>query len=472
MNLGTPLVASSLRLSLLGAAVLLPGGVASAQTELTAAPPPPADAATSAAPTPPADESPNPNQDLPTPGFWEGGGIKIGDLIFHPSFQLQTAYQTNVFYQDSADNPGALAAGVMRIGVSGTLSTLSAGRMELEAPGDRAAQRLAFNGSAQLMWNQFISPVSGVTSQSDLAANLLAGLILNPEGQLSLSLHEGYTRSVLPLQTAALEQARDRNELGARGEYRPGGGALSLYGQYQFALDLFESSVLSFDNRFTHQFSVGGKWQWLPKTQVHLDVNLWLVEPNDQTFKSSSMPLRVVAGVNTLITPLIGLLAQAGYGNAFYSSGPSYSSWLATLEGRYAIGPTIRVAAGYSHDFADALIGNYYADHVFYARYGMQFLERWQLRARAELRLRSYEGIHDTATITYCGDLSCPKTRDDVLTSLSLALEYQINAWLFAGAHYSLQADSTSFFIRSSRGLVDRGSYVWNEIMGEVAARF
>jgi len=411
--------------------------------------------------------------ELPPRGFWEGGGVVIGDtLILHPRFELGTAYQTNVFYsKNDSDASGPLVgAGVARATVAATLGTKPPGRLELEG-GQGANQAINFNSELVLTWNQFISSNSAVTDQSDLSIGARAGLVVNPQGQLTWGVRDSYTRFVNPGQSLANRLDRDKNELATDLTYKPGGGALQAYFAYLFTADLFEDSRLTFNSRLMHSFELGTRWQWLPITQFSLAASLGIVAPNDESFKPASNPFRVWAGMATLFTPTLGMVLRAGYGNGFYDSGPSVSTYLLLAEFRYAIGPTMRTAAGYSHDFSDALIGNSYVDHQLFARFSLQLGEALQIRVKGDVRFRDYDGIRDIGTIEYCGDAACGKFRKDVIAGVEAAVEYQFTRWLFASVNYSLQTDSTDFFVRSG-AQVDPGSFVWQEIGIRVAARY
>jgi hypothetical protein len=263
-----------------------------------------------------------------------------------------------------------------------------------------------------------------------------------------------------------------KNELTIGAVYKPGGGAIQAYGNYVFGVDLFERAQLNFGNRLSHTFNLGGKWQWLPKTQFNFDAFLGIVTPSDETVKAGSIPFRVLAGISTLITPTFGTVLKLGVGYSVYDTGPDFLSYLATVEGRWALGPVARVAFGYNHDFADALIGNYYTDHTFYGRVAAQFAGRWQARARAELRLRSYEGIFDFLGAQFCNDAACvDKGRFDVVSRIEATVDYQINAWLYAGVAYAFESVTTDAFIRAN-GDTDSSGYVWNEFLLKASARF
>jgi hypothetical protein len=411
--------------------------------------------------------------ELPAPSFWEGGGVRVTEgTVLHPTVQVAGAYQTNVFFQDGDDGPdGPISAAVARFSVGASWGTVSPGRMELEAPSGDVRPRLAFDIDAMLTWNQFISGDDAVSDQSDLGIGLNAEATFNPRGKVQLMVRDAFIRNVNPGQSLREDLDRDRNELTGRLSVFPGGGAIEGYLGYTFIIDVFESSVLLFEDRMTHTGFLGARWQWLPKTQIGLEASIGMVSPSNDAIKSASTPLRVVASASTLFTPAVGLITRAGYGNGFYESGENVSTWLAAAELRLALGPTLRFAAGYNHDFADGLVGNFYTDHQIYARGAWQLLDRWQIRVSGDLRFRSYGGIRDTETINLCGDASCADFRDDVLTRVEAGVEYQITPWMFGSVGYSLNTDSTDFFVRGSSA-DDSGSYVANEVFAKVSARF
>jgi hypothetical protein len=405
--------------------------------------------------------------------FLEGGGVRVGDsLVLHPRFELSTGYNSNVYSQDDTDNFNTGAA-VIRLGAGALLQTTSAPKGDVEnadVPQEETARpKVAFRGDAFLFWNQFISGDSSVIKASDLGAQLLAELKINPLGQLVFSVRDVFQRLVRPGQ-ASQDVDHDYNDLGANLLYRPGGGALSFSGQYNFVLDIFENSQVSTANRITHKFALNARWQWLPKTDFTLQTSLWIVDPLDDV-RPGAMPLRIWLGTNTLITPVFGVVLRAGYGNSFYTTGPNFSSYLALVEMRYGPNPAMNFAAGYSHDFADAYIGSFYVDHAFYLRYTMQIGGRWQLGAKGEVKLRSYEGIVDPAGIDFCGNAACENTRFDLVLRAELFGEYQINTWLFASVLYALNDVTTDFFIRTPSG-ADSAGYVAHELFAKVSAKF
>jgi hypothetical protein len=407
------------------------------------------------------------------PDYVLGGGVRLGPgVTMHPLARISTGYQSNVFRQDANE----IGAGIMRIGVGANVATDG---YRADASAEEGAPRLAFQGDVDLTWNQYLSDDDRVMSHSRLGVGALADLQLNPRGPATLQIKDGFSRIVRPPQAITAEDvARIRNDLTIAGMFRPGYGAMQARASYTFGVDLFERDELSFANRQSHLFGVGGHWQWLPRTRFTGDVGFGFVLPSEETvLKSASMPLRITAGVSTLITPTFGVILKAGYGNSFHAAGPSFSSYLAQAEGRVAIGPLVRAALGYSHDFHDSVVANFYAEHSIYGRLGMVVGHRLDLRLRAALKFRGYEyggDVLEFRGLTFCGDVACTTSdRDDVLFNLDLTADYPLNPWLKLGAAYSFTGITTDFHTFDPvTGNVRNSGYLWHELLVRASARF
>ena len=412
------------------------------------------------------------------PGLLEGGGILVGDgITFHPTLELHGGYQSNVFFEDNNDrgNDGQIGSPIIRFAVGGGLGTRPLQRLEVEA-GDSAppSRKLALRGDVLLTWNQYLAEHWGVSEQSDLGVGLLLDAHFNPDAPLSVRVREGFTRAVTPPTALSIEGAdRDKNDLVLGIVYKPGGGAIEGYAHYTFGVDLFERTSLQFSNRSSHMGTVGGRWQWLPKTQFNTEANVGLV--SGTSLKSDSMPMRFWAGTSTLITPTVGLVLRGGYGMGNYTAGETFASYLAQAEGRIAVGPVLRLAFGYSHDFTDTLIANFYTDHAVYGRMSTQVAGRLQLRARGELRFRDYSGIPMTAQgVVFCsgGAASCSSSdRTDIVARVDTTLDYQLNPWLVLGGAFTLLSDTTDFFIVAG-SQSDSAGFVWTEFLAKASAHF
>jgi hypothetical protein len=410
-------------------------------------------------------------------------GMRLAEgVAFHPYAMVSTAYQSNVFFSDSSDVGGVVDSPLLRVGVGASIQTDNPYRQAaMGSEGEAATRKVAFKGDFNLTWNQYLSSDDNVSEQSDLGAGALIDALFNPDGVINFNIRNGYIRSVTPPRTISPEDVnRHKNELSLIIGVRPGGGAIQGYAGYTWTIDIFERSALSFANRQMHTFGLGAKWQFLPKTQFSLDTSLGFTDPDsaaDPTIKSDATIFRAMGGISTLVTSRFGVVLRGGYGGGYYTTGPSYSSYLAHAEGRFAIGPTIRTAFGYAHDFADSVIANFYADHTIYGRLTFQLIGRLTGSVKGEVRFRSYDysgtGPVMFAGTTFCGNAACTTSdRDDVIGRLDAGVDYQLNRWLFLGANYTFTNDTTDFYIMTPAGMVDQAEFTWHELALVATARF
>jgi hypothetical protein len=407
-----------------------------------------------------------------------GSGVRLSeDLLLHPHVDLETGVQSNVFFSDPEDTSGtttgAVGAGIMRIGLGASLSTDRTRGNDSE----QGAPRLLLSGDFRTTWIQFLSGDDAVAEQSDLGISLILDAKINPQGKLVFTGRESFTRAVTPPPVYTTDDVdRDKNELQVGAIFRPGGGAIDIYGNYTFGIDLFERSDLQdIGNRQSHILAVGTRWQWLPKTQFSGEASFGAVLKGDGAAAedTSSTPLRISVGTSTLLTPTFGTILRVGFGKGFYD-GADYTSYLALAEGRLALGPTMRFAAGYSHDFADSLLGNFRTDHALYARWSSMFGGKFTIAAKGEVRFREYGGIPIMFMgAMYCGNAACTTSdRNDVLLRVNGNADLAVTPWLVVGLQYLMMSDSTDFEIRTPGANPDRGSYTWQEFTVRATATY
>jgi hypothetical protein len=401
------------------------------------------------------------------PHAW-GSGVRLSeDMTLHPHADMEVAYQSNVFYGDSAAD-GKIGSPVMRFGVGAKLTTEPREGISNPVP----PQRLVLNGDLNLMWHQYLPTTStssitenDISSHSDLGVGLLLDARVNPQGQLTFEAHEGYLRAVTPPPVATTEDAdRDKNEAYVGLIGRPGGGAIEIYGRYTYGLELFENNTFDIGTRQSHIVAVGSRWQWLPKTQFNGEASFGGMFKGSKAPANDgvSTPLRVTVGTSTLLTPAFGTVLRVGYGQGFYSGG-DFVSYVALAEGRLALGK-MRFAFGYSHDFADALIGNFHADHAFYVRYVTQVGGNLNVHAKGELRLRSYGGIPMTSGggAQFCSNSGCTGSdRSDLLGRVEAGVDLQD----------TLVQDSTDFGTRTGTTF-DPAAFTWQEFAVKATANY
>lgn len=417
----------------------------------------------------------------------QASGVKVSEsLVFHPSVEVGGGYQTNVFFEDKETATGEesriISSPILRAGVGLTLQTLGASAAPAPGEAQLPGPKVIFGGAMNLTWNQYLEEQA--EDFSDVGIGALINAVFNPQGKASPYVRGGYTRAVTPPRGLSIDDVdRDKIDAVLGVNLLPGGGALTIFAQYQFTLDLFERSDLEFANRQAHVGKIGARYQWLPKTQFFTTAELGYVAPDQATsLKSeSAVPLRISAGVLTLLTPTFGTVLWAGYGNSFHSDGPSFNSVVALAEGRLSLGPQLKTAFGYQRDFQDSVIANFFSEHTIYARLVAQLGSFAQFNLKGEMRFRSY--AYDDAmgpivfmppsggSITFCGDAMCAGSdRTDTLYGVRAGIDVPVKDWMVLGVAYALLVDDTEFETRSPNA--DRAEFVWQEFLVKASARY
>lgn len=411
-------------------------------------------------------------------------GMKLSDgLVFHPSVEVGGGYQTNVFFEDDVGGDDRIVSSpILRAGVGLVLQTEQFNTTSEPGEPPPPGPKVAFGSTMNFTWNQYLDDQA--KDFSDVGIGALVNATFNPQGKVAPFVRGGYTRAVTPPRGLSVDDIdRDKIEAAVGLNALPGGGALTVYAEYRFTLDLFERSDLEFANRQSHNGTLGVRYQWLPKTQFFGETQVGYTAPDQaSTLKSeSAVPLRVSAGVLTLLTPSFGTVAKVGYGNSFNSDGPSFNSVTALIEGRLAIGPQLRTAFGYQRDFQDSIIANFYSEHTIYARLVAQLGNFAQLNVKGDLRFRTYEYADDMGpvvfmspsggNVTFCSDEACTGSdRSDTLYGVSAGVDVPVKDWIVLGASYSLLADVTDFQTRTPTA--DPAEFVWQEVLVKATARY
>jgi hypothetical protein len=395
----------------------------------------------------------------------EGPGVKLTDsLVFHPGASIEGRYDSNALSRNSAKG-----APYMRLMAHLKLATTSPQR-RTERNGKVSSSPFRFELNSVIGYREYFSSEEVVKDQRALEVD--AGVLLGwiPSAHFDIEIRDLYARQITPVNASILAGAsagdtvnQNINRLTAAVNLKPGGGRLVLGLSYSLNLNLFEDSTIafSFNNRMAHEIALKGRYKLLPMTAITLDVSLSPTSYLDSANPNvSSIPIRVLAGFNGLITPKLGLTLKVGYGNGLYSddddagtpqNGDSFSSVLATVGVRYSIGPTAKVSILYERLFMDSFIGNYQADHAVSFLYDHIVAQRFVLHARFAYTHRAIEGSGVNA--------------DQNLINLNAGIDYQIKDWIYVGIGYDLHYQNTSSGLTNTVGLVD---FTRHQLYGKV----
>ncbi|MDP9035418.1 MAG: hypothetical protein M3O50_11480 [Myxococcota bacterium] len=375
------------------AIALLAPGAASAQTQYTSQP-----------------DSP---QWLSDRRYNEGIGIRTGDLELHPGIAGEAGYDSNWFLRSTRQgvaNGPPLAPVVpaleFRISPSLYLSTLGPRRREgdVVAAPPSATFRAGINGT----YREFVGltsdakqPQNDVSGQRNISMTADARVDILPERPWGAGVFGNYARVIQPNSaTADPNLAYTRDDVGVGGELvaQPGGGTLDWHFGYQFREALFEQSAgAPFDN-MTHEAFTRGRWKFRPRTALVYDATLRFTSylAQDRAAQQglvNSTPVRMRIGLNGLVGERFAALAMIGWGASFddtvLPTQPQYDSLIAQAELKWFLAANpggsgvgdlglalSSIALGYTRDFQNSYLGNFYGLDRGYLRFNYFFAGR------------------------------------------------------------------------------------------------
>ena len=261
---------------------------------------------------------------------------------------------------------------------------------------------------------------------------------------LSVALSDGFARSYL--RWRGEPAPREVNRAGLYLMWIPGGEAVELTGSYTFGLELLTGPGGDSADRFYHEAAFTGRWWFFARTAAVLDAAIQVRDlgdepaPGSKLVFSHSTPLRLLAGLEGLITSRLHLTALAGYGNSFSAAGDSFSGALARVEASYIFGtlrnpaPVTRLYGGYERGFSDNYFSSIEALHE--ARVGFERFPWTGLQVHALVRFRhlAHHGFADGVTLSELQSYS-------LLASLTVG--YKVDGWLYLAAGYQLEHRDT-----------------------------
>jgi hypothetical protein len=204
-------------------------------------------------------------------------------------------------------------------------------------------------------------------------------------------------------------------------------------------------------------------WRWLPETLLWADVSEGVVtgigNSDASQAKPTSYPFNAIVGVTSVITPTLTASADAGYANAFYTSGPSFSGPRADVTGTYYSSPFGRLSLGYSYNFSDSVNASFYSEHVVHAYVAHAFVP-FVFVVGPELHFRSYDGVMLAGA---------PTTRSDVIVAAVAGIHYSFRNWLAATIDYRFSTVQTDFRYTVGTETINP-SYVRHELLAGLRA--
>ncbi len=385
-----------------------------------------------------------------------GDGLKSseGGWKLTPAITLAGGYNNNVFRSGDGEE---LASPMVDSPIGRIRPTLS-----ISNPG---ARDFLLNLDAGLQWEQFfggeeVSPTGGIVNpyeQSGLSARADVSGTVNPEGNLSLTLDENFTRINEPSNFSGNRTYNwIVNRLGGRVGIHPGARILEFDLGYHWWVYEYESGALDHLDRQDHRFDGTLRWRFLPKTALLVEGDYAISSYADSAnpggrddidapvlVNSSATPARVQGGLAGLLTRRIALRALAGYGWSMHEVGPSFEGIIGTAAVTYTFGRLDlknNLELGYRRNFRNSTLGNFYSAHTVFAELEAGLYRRLvEMRLGGRFELRDYsQNIDGTQSVEDTGT----SLNDELLVGVA-GVRTNIDDWLIIDLEYNLRANFT-----------------------------
>jgi hypothetical protein len=398
----------------------------------------------------------------------EGAGIKVGEgTVLHPILGIDSGIVYNVFYEDG--NEGPVTSGLLRLYAAMAVGSLPSERLQTVQEEDDDTKNygdLAFRADLYAQYEEYLSSRETVRSQRDITLGLMLRGIVFPRRTWQFGFHEEFRRDPRPVNFESDGDVdRDTNIIGVELRYRPYGRALSGDLRYRNHIDYFEDDSQQFANRMQHTIGLQVGWKLFPVTRLYGDASLGFAGGfGSASTRPSSMPLRILVGIQSALTVKTTINAKLGFGKGFYDSGPDFTMVTGGAQFGYRFSPNGRGTLMYDYDFHDSINANYYTDHAIKLKID-QLIGRFGVSAAAELRFRHYAGVIMEV------DPARPN-RDDLIFSVPLGVNYHFRNWIAATLDYRFTTDQTDFRYMPEPGVIDDPSYTRHLLLAGVRAAY
>jgi hypothetical protein len=291
-----------------------------------------------------------------------------------------------------------------------------------------------------------------------VGVDLNLDLTLAPERPVSLRLTQVLKRAALPFSDTnvpialrddvrAADYTHYNEYAGAQLLFRSTGGLLLGSVGYKFGYLWFDDIGFAFNNNLTHTATLGGSWEFLPKTALFYDgafTHQNFTKVDDQSLSATAFTslhdsnvITSRIGLNGAITSRIGATVAIGYAAGFYDDKNDFEGLIGNVEARYTPSAASEIALVFERNFLQAYQGNFQESERVYSRLRWLFGGEFLLAARGGVEFLTF------------GEDRTQGNRDDRRYFGDLSGEYRFIDWLAVTAQFGVLVDDTDFAFRS-----------------------
>lgn len=365
----------------------------------------------------------------------EGKGFHTGGVEIHPSFGAEIGYDSNYFNR-SGKEPGLPVVDTVRL----RLTPSVAFRPEKVA----ALPSITWSLDAGLIYSEFLTNTDQLNRNREVGAVGDGRVNFLPGRTFGFTVYDTIVRTTQPSTTADPTAGLNRidNRVGADLIYTRKGGLLSWTLGYNYQITRFESDFATDLDNDTHTVLTRGRFRFLPRTSLVYNGSvsfMHYVNGDERGLKglANANTVRSTVGLDGLLTDRLNLLAQIGWGASFYANDGAgtrdYDSVIGQVEAKYILtsgeqaeagAPVSSVAVGFTRNFANSYLGNFYEMDRGYATISALIAERFYLGATAGIASIRYGDVLGRNT----GVTLTPSFRNSRIDA-SLFGEYRVTNW-------------------------------------------
>ena len=375
---------------------------------------------------------------VPTSASAEPGeGIRSDSLKLNLGLGLGTQLNTNPFFQNNSRTQLALSG---RVTPRISLSTVNSDFFKLKLDWDAG-------------WQQYFTDDAALAAQSGFSTTLTALAAINTKGAFSLTLDEALTRTNEPTNSPTTATFnRLNNRVGGTIGIHPGGQVFQFFAGYHWGKFTYNEAIADL-NKDEHELRGRFVWRFFPKSTAHVTADYRIIQyeqaerqlgGSSSLTNNNSAPLRLLAGVDTLILSNLSLALAGGYGWSFYEAGPDTAEFLFNGDLRLLFGAGSRfIGLSYNRGFSDSLLGNFQLDNRVGLNTGWSIMDdKLSLGAGLEVDWRGYRLPETGGANVNGGIVNLPTEINDFLVFGKANVSYAFAPWLRLAANYRLNINN------------------------------
>lgn len=353
-------------------------------------------------------------------------GIKIGDGRLHPYLDIEGRIDS----QAISDTAGTGYLPELIFNFRGGL------RFDLSTP----STLLNFNGNAGAAWYTGALTGGASTTASHFQTDVGLNAAFNRDGAIEFQIGDQLYRGPKGSSPDALVGVLSlRNAAYVAAPIHPGGKGLEITPRVNWGVEFFTpqtacptilpncEQIIRELNSNDLNFGLNGKWRFLPKTAITIDLDFGWRSYFNSTVHPQATLLKGLAGLTGLITSKLALVLMAGGGGDFRSG---IATFIATGEVAWTPFDQVRLRAGYVRTLQPVASTGLYGDDRPYIAANMTFFRRLGIAVTGSFDWLTFYGPVAGGALVIA--------REDYLISADVSPSVIITSWFNVGASYIL----------------------------------